>query len=273
MPVSAPGVAVPPRRLSDHLLAHGRQIVTLAEVSALTGLGRREVAAAMTRLRRSGQFFSPQPGLYVAIPPQYRTWGVVPATDFIDAMMTVMGRRYYVALLSAAEMYGAAHQMPQVFQVMVDRPVADRDLGRVRLRFYTNTRLSQVPVQLHNSSTGQVRLSTPEATCLDLASRPGDCGGLSNVATVMAELAEEAGLDPAAIVDAADAYPAASLRRLGWLLEKVGAPLDLCVLRDAVRRGGAGKRPVALLDPAGPRRGHVNQGWRIVENVEVEPDL
>lgn len=271
--MSADGITVPPRRLSDHLLAHGRQIVTLAEVSAITGLGRREVAAAMTRLRRSGQFFSPHPGLYVAIPPQYRTWGVVPGTDFIDTMMTVMERRYYVALLSAAEMYGAAHQMPQVFQVMVDRPVTDKDLGRVRLRFYTHTRLSQVPVRLRNSVTGQVRVSTPEATCLDLATRPGDCGGLSNVATVMAGLAEEAGLDPRSIVEAAHAYPAASLRRVGWLLEKVGAPVDLGELRDAVSRATAGKRPVVTLDPAGPRRGHTNQGWGIVENVEVEPDL
>ena len=47
-----------------------------------------------------------------------------------------LGRRYYVALLSAAAFLdGAAHQAPQVFQTMVDGRVLDRAIGRVRLRF------------------------------------------------------------------------------------------------------------------------------------------
>src|SRR5207244_1004210 len=139
-----------------YLLAHGRSVVTLSEAAELMGLHPKAAADALTRLRRAGVMFSPQRGLYVAIPAQYRTWGVVPAMDFIDQMMAAADRSYYVALLSAAELYGAAHQRPQVFQVMVDRGFADRDFGRVRLRFYTNTRLRQVPVQLRNSATGQV---------------------------------------------------------------------------------------------------------------------
>ena len=33
---------------------------------------------------------------------------------------------YYVGLLSAAELFGAAHQRPQVFQVVVDKYLPDR---------------------------------------------------------------------------------------------------------------------------------------------------
>lgn len=36
-------------------------------------------------------------------------------------MMAHLGRDYYLGWLSAAEMYGAAHQRPQVLQVAVDR--------------------------------------------------------------------------------------------------------------------------------------------------------
>lgn len=61
--------------------------------------------------------------------------------------MRALGRDYYVSLLTAAAMHGAAHQAPQVFQVMVDRHVADRDIERVKLRFYTNEYLDRMTVQ------------------------------------------------------------------------------------------------------------------------------
>lgn len=247
--------------------------MSLQEAADLTGLSLASAAAALARLRRAGQMVSPHRGLYVAVPPQYRTWRVVPAVDLIDAMMTAIGRDYYVALLSAAELHGASHQRPAVFQVMVDRPVADRDLERVRLRFFTHTRLTEVPTELRNSATGQVRLSTPVATCLDLASRPNDAGGLSNVATVVGELVEESGLRASDLLATARMYPLASLRRLGWLLELTDTDLDIDALAAAVSDRDAGHRPGALLDPAGPRRGHGNTRWGVVENTAVEPDL
>lgn len=268
MPRSA--ARVPPRHLSDHLLAHGRPIVTLAEVSELTGLSPKAAADALMRLRRVHQMFSPHRGLYVAVPPQYRTWGVVPAADFIDAMMAKLNRCYYVALLSAAELHGAAHQRPQVFQVMVDRQLADRGLGRIQLRFYTRRQISSVPVTLHNTATGQIRVSTLAATALDLASRPNQAGGLSNVATVLAELVEETGLSSDDVLPVANTYPKASLRRLGWLLEHSGVDIDTDAL---AAKTGSGGRPVVLLDPAGDNRGQGNRRWGVVENSVVEPDL
>lgn len=267
---------VPPRQLSDHLLATGRPIVTLEEVSQLTGLSPNAAADALVRLRRAHQMFSPHRGLYAAVPPQYRTWGVLPGLDFIDAMMGALDRRYYVALLSAAELYGAAHQRPQVFQVMVDRPLADRDFDRVRLRFYARTRLTEIPAAYRNTPTGQVRVATPAATLLDLASRPNDAGGLNNVATVVAELVEEAEPTPEALLDAAKVYPAASLRRLGWLLEHLGLPELAEPLAQTLHGHGdaAGlSRPAVLLEPGGPRRGEGNRRWGLVENTDVEPDL
>lgn len=263
---------VAPRHLADHLLAYGRPIVSLSEVAELTGLALKAAADALVRLRRDGLMFSPSRGLYVAVPAQYRTWGAVPALDFIDAMMGALGRRYYVALLSAAELYGAAHQRPQVFQTMVDRPVEDRDFGRVRLRFYTRRHLPDVPTVWRNTSTGRARVSSPAATALDLATRPRDAGGLSNAATVLAELVQETGLDTADFRQAATAYPRASLRRLGWLLDFVSADVDTDALADELRADDD-RRPTVLLDPGGHRRGHGNLRWGVVENADVEADL
>lgn len=226
----------------------------------------------MARLRQAQHFFSPHPGLYVAVPAHYRTWGIVPGLDFIDAMMRTLDRRYYVALLSAAELHGASHQRPQVFQVMVDRPVAGRDLGRVRLRFYTNRKIADLPSQTRNTATGQARVATPAVTCLDLASRPNDAGGLNNVATVLAELVEETSLTGNDLARLARFYPPATLRRLGWLLDEVGGDIDTDVLHVAVATGTEG-RARTRLDPAGPRRGTSDPHWRVIVNTDVEPDL
>ncbi len=263
---------VAPRHLTDYLLSQGQPIVTLSEVAQLTGLAKSAASGALVRLRQSGQMFSPYSGLYVAVPPQYRTWGVIPGFDFVDGMMTAMNRHYYVALLSAAELHGVAHQRPQVFQVMVDRPVGNRDLGRVRLGFYTHTNISKVATQTSNTATGQVTIATAAATCLDLVSRPNDAGGLNNVATVVAELAEESKIDSSGIAGAAGAYPMASLRRLGWLLDHLQVGVNTDVLHASLDID-ASRRATTLLDPTGPRRGHDNRRWGVIENSDVEPDL
>lgn len=69
--------------------------------------------------------FSPCRGFYVVVPEEYRLWKAVPQEVYLDMMMQYMGRTYYVALLSAAERHGAAHQAPMESQVMVEPPVLE----------------------------------------------------------------------------------------------------------------------------------------------------
>jgi predicted transcriptional regulator of viral defense system len=271
-------LAVRPRRLRDRVLSEGRHVLDLDDVVTLTGLTRASAAAAMTRLRRSGDFFAPAKGLYAAIPPQYSSWGAIPATDFIDALMTKLDRRYYVALLSAAELHGAAHQRPQVFQVMVNKALPSKDFGRVHLRFYVNSRLDHVATEKRNTATGQMCVASAETTALDLANRPNDGGGLSNVATVLAELVLDGKVNATALADVAHSYPASAIRRLGWLCDLVSADADTSELAAAMERTLAsrsahGTRAVDLLDPSGPRRGPSDKRWGLVQNTEVEPDL
>ena len=271
------GGPVAARHLRDYLLSRGSHTVDVTDVTTLTGLPERQATATMTRLRRAGQFFSPTPGLYVAIPPEYASWGAIPAMDFIAQLMHKLNRRYYIGLLSAAELHGAAHQRPQVFQVMVDKQVTDRDFGRVRLRFYSRAKLDRFPTVLRNSATGKVRVATPETTALDLASRPQDAGGLDNVATVLGELVSDQRLTPAGLDTAAPLYHRSVLRRLGWLLDRITDDADTAALalplEQLLTERGPRKRPTDLLDPAGRRRGTTSNRWGLIENVEIEPDL
>ena len=263
---------VPIRDIPNYLLERGRISATTKELQQLTGVNAHAVAVGMARLRAAGRMFSPAKGLHVVVPPEYRKWGAPPALDFIHPMMTMLKREYYVAMLSAAELHGSAHQRAQVLQVMVQHHVPNRDFGRARFRFFVGRHVTQVGVITKNSNSGTVRVSNPEVTALDLAARPLDCGGVSNVATVIAEIATGVGLDPTRLDTEARRYSVATLRRLGWILEFVESPFDVGKL-EKLLQAQPETRASMLLDPSGPRKGKTSRRWRLVENVAVEPDL
>ncbi len=258
---------VPIRDLPEALIARGRYGVSLQEIRELTGLSDAAIASGLQRLRRQGRVFSPTRGLYGVIPPEFRSWGVTPADWFVDDLMRHLGRRYYVALLSAAAHYGASHQAPQVFQVMVDERVLDRAIGRVRLRFYVNEQTADTPTETVTVHTGAMQVSSREATVVDLVREPRASGGISNVATILAEIGE---LDGPMLATLAVRHSRTLVRRTGWMVERFGSCDDLQPLRAAARPASGDP---ALLSPSGPRRGRTDQAWGIRENVSVEPDL
>src|SRR5204862_425249 len=95
------------------------------------GTSLAAVQAALRRLKRRGEIADPYRGFHVIVPPEYRRLGCLPAEQFVPQLMRVLGETYYVALLSAAELHGAAHQRPQAFQ---GRGAPDRSLEAHRQR-------------------------------------------------------------------------------------------------------------------------------------------
>ncbi|MGH2878482.1 MAG: type IV toxin-antitoxin system AbiEi family antitoxin domain-containing protein [Solirubrobacteraceae bacterium] len=255
------------RDLPDLLVSRGRYSASLGEILSLTGLSHAAVASGLQRLRKQRRVFSPTRGLYVVIPAEYRSWGVIPADWFIDDLMRHLGRRYYVALLSAAAHHGAAHQAPQVFQVMADGRVLDRGIERVRLHFYVSEYTADTPTTLVTVHTGSIPVSSPEATVVDLVREPRASGGISNVATILGEIGE---LDGSALATLAARYGRALARRTGWMVDHYGSCQDLGPLRLAARLDVG---EPALLSPSGPRRGHADRAWGVRLNITVEPDL
>jgi predicted transcriptional regulator of viral defense system len=254
--------------LPDVLLSMGCHFFTTADAARAARVSPHGALPALARLLDKKQAFSPARGLYVAIPPQYRSWGAVPAAWFIDELMAHLRRDYYVAFLSSAEQHGAAHQSPQVFQVIVDRGVRDRNFGRVRLRFVSNRNMRDLPVQTVNVPTGTMKVATSELTAIDLANRPEEGGGLHNVATVLVELERSGKLDVELLSGLLEHFPIAAGRRLGWLLEEF-TELNLDPLADRLAQKGEPSR----LDPHGPRKGSLSRRWHLRINATVEPDL
>lgn len=252
----------------DRLQGIGRYSFTLREVRALPGRSETGIQVALGRLKQQGRIVSPRRGFFVIVPIEYRSAGSPPAAWFIDALMGFMEQPYYVGLLSAAALHGAAHQQPMAFQVITDRATRPSSAARVRIEYHVNRAVESVPVEEMQTETGSMRVSTPAVTAFDLVRYAGAAGHLSNVATVLLELAET--LSPDALADVASLYSAPDAQRLGYLLEAVGQGHLTAPLRDrlSMRR----HRVVRLAPgrPAGRRK--VDHRWRIIPNTRLEVD-
>ncbi len=262
-----------PRDLADWLLARGRHWITSQEAAALLDIPPAHVSPSLARWRKRGLLFSPTKGVYVPIPPEYRSWGAVPASHFIDLLMRHLGHDYYVCLLTAAEAHGFAHQKPQRFQVMTPARLRDRTFGRVHVLFITSSVAGSRPTIDKNTPTGTMRVSTREATVLDLVSRPLDSGGLSNVATILAEMVQDQALDVEDLADLATAYPAAVVQRTGWLLELVAREVGTTIELGPLARVAGTRSTRTPLEAHGPRTGRLDERWGVIVNGPVEPDL
>jgi len=251
------------------LAAKGRYHFLLSEANLALGGTIKATKLALNRLAKKGLLASPARGFYVVVPPEYHSLECLPADQFIPALMKHLGQPYYAGLLSAAQYHGAAHHRPQEFQVVVAKPYRPIQCGSVRVAFMNRKQLAEVPVQSFNTPRGTILVSTPEATALDLVGYYYQVGGLDQVATILADLAEA--LDGDKLVSVARLSPLPWAQRLGYLLESVEAGDKARLLKAYVQENA---RQSAVLLPTLPHtQVSRNKDWKLYINTEVEVDL
>jgi len=251
---------------ADWALSHGVVSLTTAEVAALLSVPVAQVPQRLAVPKKRGEWVTPARGLWVPVPPEFRAWGGPPAAEFIAPLMAHLNVAYYVGWLVAAAVHGSAHHAPQVTHVAVSRLVRGRRVGRADLRFHTRRHIGVLPTVSRMARSGAYLVSSPEVTALDIADDIALSGGLDNAATVIAGLADEAGLDDGRLAGLATLYPDAAARRVGWIVETfAGRPLN--DLAGVVARGSASP---ARLHPAQPLTGDLDARWRLRLNTTVD---
>jgi predicted transcriptional regulator of viral defense system len=251
------------------LAARGRHHFTMKEVAAWAGGTVPAVRAALRRLKAKGEIADPYRGFYVIVPPEYRRLGCLPAEQFVPQLMEHLGQVYYVALLSAAELHGAAHQRPQRFQVMVKTSRGPLECGEVRVQFVARNDLERTPVVENNTPRGTLRVASSAATALELVGYADQCGGLDNVAAVLAELVEV--VDAQQLLAAAALCPIAWVQRLGYLLDLIDHRElgDVIATQVDLRAHAVAPLVRARSNVGAPRLDR----WKLVVNASLEPDL
>ena len=254
----------------ESLPSQGRYAFTREEVMGVLGLSRKAFNQSARRLAGRKKIARIHGSFYVVVPLEHAGVGVIPADWFVASLMQHLGRPFYVGSLSAAAYHGAAHQRPQRYDVVTDRPLRDIECRGVGLPFLVKSGVENTPTQAVKGVTGFIPVSTPEATAVDLIRYHRRVGGLDRVLTVLQELGEV--LDPAKLrqasaLDGSVAYA----QRLGWLLGKAGYEDKTKLLAQWVAR----QKPLdTRLEPALPLGGaQRDPRWRLRVNTEVEGDL
>jgi len=255
---------------TQNLASIGRWTFSTSEMREALNLSETASLFALTRAREKGFIATPYRGFHAIVPPDYRSIGCLPAEEFIPHLMKFLGDTYYASLLTAAEYHGAAHQRPQLFQVISQIKHRTIQSGGVRVGFYKSKYVDLFPTEIKNTPRSQIKISTPEATAFDLIVFYRVSGGLSHVSTVLSELAEA--MKPGKLVDIcnlmSEIQPA---QRLGYILDLIGFERLTGKLHVAVKKRA---RDYAKLHPRLDKAGaEKNQKWKIFVNTNIEVDI
>ena len=260
------------RRASDLLrdwASRGSYHFSTEELADELGVSLTAARSGLRRLKKKGLVATPYRGFHVAIPAEHQVLGCLPAEQFVPQLMDRLGIPYYAGLLTAARYHGAAHQQPQVFQVVVPKNRPPIHCGLVKVAFVARRNGAAMPTKRVNTPRGFLRISSPEVTAYDLVGYQAHCGGLENVATVLSELGES--LDSAELPSLSQFSPIPWSQRLGFLLDLVGHSSRSTALADFVKNRAT---ETTVLVPGGSEASaNRNARWKLLVNADLEPDL
>lgn len=212
-------------------------------------------------------------GFYVIIPPQYAAKGIVPPLYYIDSLMSYLHKPYYISLLSAAELLGAAHQRPQRFSVTTVYPKPSVSPAKNNLLAWSYRK--EVPTEfllMKNSETGVIQYSNAELTALDLVQYEQYVGGLSRVATILEELSERIDFKNAA-QSLFNYTTLAAIQRLGYILDEVLQQSEIAdILHNELTAYSKRLRYVPLSTRHANSTSVRNKRWKISVNLDIEID-
>lgn len=179
---------------------------------------------ALQRLSKSAHITLAQkrPARWLIIPAEQAHYGAPPVDWWLDDLMRGQEPAYYLALLSAARFWGSSHYAYQATQVMVSRARSPISVGQLRVEFIIKKRLQDTPTVQERTRTATLRVSTREATVLDLIRHQSAIGGIEAVARIAHDLLPK--MTPAALLEAVQAlHQVPAAQRLGFVLAQLGA--------------------------------------------------
>jgi predicted transcriptional regulator of viral defense system len=195
---------------------------------------------------------------------------MLPPYLFIDDLMKSLNKPYYVALLSAAALYGAAHQQPMEYFVIAETP-APRSINNKKLKvsFFSKNSWEQDDIVQKTTDAGYLNVSSPELTALDLVAYV-DKIGMNRTVTILQELAQE--MKTTTLHRTAKRYiNTPVIQRLGYLFDKV---LGEEKLSDSLLKilNSRNLSPI-LLSTQKEKQGELDETWKVIKNIKIESDL
>lgn len=250
----------------------GHVTFSVAELhEAFAGRSLKGLNTELGRLVTRGRIISVYRGYYVIVPVQYQLKRVVPPSFYIEGLMRYVGKPYYVCLLSAAALHGAAHQRSMQYQVMTVVPRLNTSSLNPLLDWSYRTQIPSELILTKNAEMDILRYSNPELTAIDLVQFADHIGGYQRAATVLAELVESVDISKMELV-----FPyttAATVQRLGYLLEFVLEEQDMAdQLHILLKKHFPRRHSFCMSNAHARRENNQTNRWNINMNIDIEID-
>src|SRR6056297_4123209 len=225
---------------------------------------------ALSRLSNKGRILSVYKGFYLIVSPEYSSRGVLPPVLFIHQLMQYIGKPYYVGLLSAAALHGAAHQQPQEFFVVTSSKQSLTQKKGLKINFIVKKKMPDNFLEKRKTESGYVYISNPVLTAADLIYYNKRIGRINRAVSVLSELAEAMktnNINQELIQN----FPTTTLQRLGYILENILQKRQLSekLYNQLMKRTNKlFMQPLKSGNTAGefPK----NNKWKIIINIDIE---
>jgi predicted transcriptional regulator of viral defense system len=230
---------------------------------------------SLYRLVKQKKIQSVWRGFFVVVPVEYALRGVVAPIEYIDQLMKHLNQPYYIGLLSAAAMHGAAHQQPMSMTLITNsKHLRDKTKNDVKISFFSKKEIPVSCLKPMITRSGYVQVSTPELTAFDLMMYTKQVGGINRVATILNELAEVININNIKY-DFFVHCNLSAVQRLGYLLDELGYNELAAQLFNKAKRAGLIFRnyPLNISKKSGYNNDYkINDKWKIIINEKIEID-
>jgi predicted transcriptional regulator of viral defense system len=259
---------------ADTLQKQGEITFQLDKAASILGITLVAARLSAHRLSKKKRIFRAYRNFYVIVPLEYQNVGCPPPDWFIAPLMKHLGTDYYVGLLSAAALHGAAHQQPMIFQVITEKYSRLIRVPSMNIHLYQSSYIYKEGIEQKKTAAGYINVSTPELTAFDCVRYARVSGHYNHIATVLEELGER--LRPkrlATLVRSICEEQGEWIygQRLGYILDRVGFENIADPLADLIHKYKPS--PGYFISGKTENVFEKSERWRLYINATLEVDL
>ena len=242
------------------LASEGYRIFTFKDVASsalIAGVDVKYTAEALSHLKRNKWIMSLKRGVYAFTPESGLSY---PPNELEIAQSLVITSA--ISHWTAMHFHHLTQQTPNIVYSIVHRNVSiPRTILKNKYRFIQVRHEYFFGIENVWIEEAKIQITDLERTLLDGLRQPQYCGNFEEVLYAF-ETGISNGLDLQKIIRYALKLEKVISKRLGYILQKFGVPLEkLKPLLEVSVKG------FKLLDPSGPRNGSCNKIWMIVDNI------
>ena len=225
------------------------------DAANISRLNRGSLKVLLLRMEREGWIERIEKGKYLIIPlgakkGKYTINEFVIGSTLIDPAI--------ISYWSALNYHGLTEQMPTTvfIQTTARKKRTELDIFGVRYKIIKVNEKKLMGYDTAWIDETQVHITDREKTIADCLDKPQYCGGIIEVAKAL-----QNDIDLNKVIEYAKKMNnSAIIKRLGYLCDKIGIPIDIPATYLATG--------TPLLDPSTDKKGTTNQKWKILVNMD-----